>query len=169
VKLLSTDRRAARTKSTRRKLARLVGSFLTEMHRHDAGRTLPLLHAARLNTPQLAVLEFVRTPRTVSAIADHIGLSRPATSQLVNKLVRRHLVRRSENTEDRRQKTVLLNRPGAAWLEKVEDARVTRFEASLALLPARTTAMLTRALAEAVAVMHQSGAHRKHRRLRHGV
>ena len=139
------------------------------MHRHDAGRTLPLLHAARLNTPQLAVLEFVRTPRTVSAIADHIGLSRPATSQLVNKLVRRHLVRRSENTEDRRQKTILLNRPGAAWLEKVEDARVARFETSLALLPATTATRLAQALADAVAAMEQSSATERKRRTRRGV
>jgi DNA-binding MarR family transcriptional regulator len=146
-------RRISRTVGFRRELVRLVGRFLSEMHRHDAGRTLPLLHLARLNTPQLAVLEFVRAPRTVSAIADHIGLSLPATSQLVNKLVRRRLVRRSEGTTDRRQKNILLNNPGAQWLERIEAGRVARFEASLALLPTHIAARLAQALAESVAAM----------------
>jgi hypothetical protein len=70
-------------------LGRLVSQFLTEMYRYDAGRTLPILHASKLTTPQLAVLEFARTPCTVSAAAEHVGLSRPATSQLVQKLVER--------------------------------------------------------------------------------
>ncbi len=156
MKLSSKTRKIHRAFANRRELARLVGRFLKEMHRHDAGRTLPLLHLARLNTPQLAVLEFVRMPRTVSAIADHIGLSLPATSQLVNKLVRRRLVRRSEGTTDRRQKNILLNSEGSEWLEKVEAARVARFEASLALLPAHIGTRLAQALAESVAAMEKA-------------
>jgi hypothetical protein len=50
------------------------------MHRYHAGRTLPILHAVRLTTPQLAVLEFTRQPQTVSAVATYLGLSRPATN-----------------------------------------------------------------------------------------
>jgi DNA-binding MarR family transcriptional regulator len=84
------------------------------MHRYDAGRTLPILHAAKLTTPQVAVLEFVREPQTVSAVANYLGLSRPATSQLIDKLVRGRLISRKEGTIDRRERSVILNAKGRA-------------------------------------------------------
>jgi DNA-binding MarR family transcriptional regulator len=146
-------------KGTRKKQARLadlVGRFLREMHRYDVGRTLALLHEAELTTPQLAVLEFVRVSRTVSAVGEHVGLSRPATSQMVEKLVQRRLVRRSEGAVDRRERAVALTAKGTALIEKIAAARATRFEASLALLPPRTAARLAGALAEAVAAFEKS-------------
>ena len=136
--------------TTRPALERLVGEFLDEMHRYDAGRTLPILHAARLTTPQLAVLEFAGRPRTVSAIAAHIGLSRPATSQLIQKLFERQLVRRSEGLADRRERTVALTARGASLLESIAAARAARFHASLAALPAVTAGRLEDALAATV-------------------
>ena len=141
--------------ASRSALERLVGEFLAEMHRFDAGRTLPLLHTARLSTPQLAVLEFVRLPRTVSQTADHIGLSRPATSQLVQKLVERQLVRRSEGLADRRERAVVLAARGVSLLDGIAAARAARFHASLAELPARTAARLEGALAEAVEALQR--------------
>ena len=93
-------------------LTKLVTLFLGEMHRFDAGRTLPLLHAAKLTTPQLAALEFVFERRTISAVASYLGLSRPATSQMIHKLVRRGLVRRFEGATDRREKAVVLTPKG---------------------------------------------------------
>jgi len=89
---------------TTRSLTRLVALFLGELHRFDAGRTLPLLHSAKLTTPQLAALEFVFELRTISSVASYLGLSRPATSQMVHKLVRRGLIRRSEGSVDRRER-----------------------------------------------------------------
>jgi DNA-binding MarR family transcriptional regulator len=129
---------------------RLVWQFLTAMHRYDAGRTLPILHAANLTTPQLAVLEFVHLPRTMSAVALHIGLSRPATSQMIDKLVRRRLVRRSEGTKDRREKAVLLSAKGDSLLKNITRARAARFDASLAVLSPAVVAKLAVALADVV-------------------
>lgn len=123
------------------------------MHAHDAGRTLPLLHAARLTTPQLAVLEHIRMPRTVSAIANHVGLSRPATSQMIEKLVQRRLVRRFEGSRDRREKAVVLSASGIALLDRIAAARTARFADSLSVLPARIATRLAVALAEAVAIL----------------
>jgi DNA-binding MarR family transcriptional regulator len=85
-------------------LGHMVTRFMSMMHRYDAGRTLPLMHAPKLTTPQFAVLEFVRHLRTVSAVAVHVGLSRPATSQMIDKLADRRLVRRSEGLADRRER-----------------------------------------------------------------
>lgn len=151
---LSTRRsQQVHSENHKQELVRLVGCFMHAMHAHDAGRTLPLLHATKLTTPQLAVLEFVRTPRTVSAIADHVALSRPATSQMIQKLVQRRLIRRFDGSTDRRKKTIALSPTGAALLERISAARMARFGASLSVLPARVAAQLARALVEAVAVL----------------
>jgi DNA-binding MarR family transcriptional regulator len=136
-------------------LTKLVTLFLSEMHRFDAGRTLPLLHAAKLTTPQLAALEFVFERRTISEVASYLGLSRPATSQMIHKLVRRGLVRRSEGDADRREKAVVLTGKGRVLLEKIAAARSKRFAASVSMLPKRTASRLKGALRETV--QHMDG------------
>jgi DNA-binding MarR family transcriptional regulator len=142
----------------RRSLARLVNRFLGEMHRYDAGRTLPLMHAEKLTTPQLAVLEFVRVARTVSAVALHVGLSRPATSQMINKLVHRGLVRRSEGSVDRREKAVTLTSKGLSLLDKISAARAARFQSSLADLSPGVASRLKQTLVDVVAELDKARA-----------
>ena len=138
------------------RLARLVVRFVSAMHRYDDGRTLTLMHTEKLTTPQLAVLEFVRAPRTVSAIAVHVGLSRPATSQMIHKLVKRRLVRRSEGTLDRREKAVELSASGITLLEKISRFRASRFRASLAALSPATAGRLGMALEGVVAELERT-------------
>lgn len=137
-------------------LARLVGRFMGEMHRFDMGRTLRIMQSEKLTTAQAAVLEFVRSPRTVSAVALHLGLSLPATSQMIGKLVRRRLVRRFEGTLDRRERTLVLSAPGGRLLQSIASARHARFEASLSVLPPRVAARLEGALMEAVGALEKS-------------
>jgi DNA-binding MarR family transcriptional regulator len=134
-------------------LGTLVDRFLRAMHRHDAGRTLPILHAAKLTTPQVAALEFIRETKTISAVAIHLGLSRPATSQLVDKLVRGGLVRRKEGATDRRQRHVILSAEGAALVDRLATARSARFAASLAALPTPVAARFHSVLEEVVGAL----------------
>ncbi len=135
----------------------LLGSgvyrFLSAMHRYDAGRTLPILHAAKLTTPQLAALEFARESRTVSMIATHLGLSRPAASQLIDKLVRGGLVRRVEGTLDRRQRNVILSAKGRALAGRIAAARAARFDASLAVLAPDLAARFASILDEVIGAL----------------
>lgn len=143
-------------KSSDEELGALVERFMREMHRFDGGRTLPLLHSASLTTPQLAVLEFTRTPRLVSDVATFVGLSRPATSQLVDKLTRVGLVRRSPGTSDRRQRYVALSAKGANLVDRVAAARAARFRASLASVPAGLAKRFAQVLAEVVSSLNAS-------------
>lgn len=137
------------------RLAHLVVRFMSAVHRYDAGRTLPLMHEEKLTTPQIAVLEFVRMPRTISAIAEHVGLSRPATSQMINKLVQRRLVRRSEGILDRREKAVELSGSGITLLQKIGRFRSTRFAAALAVLAPATAEGLGSALDSVIAELEE--------------
>jgi DNA-binding MarR family transcriptional regulator len=131
-------------------LGALVYRFMGAMHRYDAGRTLPILHAARLTTPQLAALEFTREPRTMSAVATHLGLSRPAASQMIEKLVTARLVRRIEGKTDRRQRHIILSAKGRALVERIAAARVARFDASFAALPPALANRFERILTQVV-------------------
>jgi len=142
----------------RSSLGRLVARFLAEMHRYDGGRTLPVLHQSGLTTPQLAVLELVRVPCTVSAVAEHLGLSRPASSQLVQKLVERGLLIRSEGKADRRERALVVSPSGESLLGEIAAARAARFEAALAVLPARTASRLKSGLSAAVEALHDAPA-----------
>jgi len=142
-------------------LTKLVTLFLGEMHRFDAGRTLPLLHSAKLTTPQLAALEFVFERRTISTVASYLGLSRPATSQMIHKLVRRGLVRRSEGAADRREKAVVLTPKGRLQLQQIAAARTARFAESVSVLPKRVVNRLKGALREAVWHMEKAASERK--------
>ncbi len=137
-------------------LGLLVYRFMAAMHRYDAGRTLPILHAAKLTTPQLAVLEWTRQPRTLSALATHLGLSRPATSQLVDKLVRAGLVHRTEGKLDRRERNIVLGAKGKTLVERIASARTARFEASLALLAPSVATQFERILADVVDALSQT-------------
>lgn len=75
-----------------------------------------------LSVPQFRALGFVdRHPETsVSAVAEHLGLSVAATSRLVDALVARGLVQRQVSTIDRRFVTLVLSPEGVTVRE---DAR----------------------------------------------
>jgi DNA-binding MarR family transcriptional regulator len=145
-------------------LTKLISRFLGEMHRFDAGHTLPMLHAQKLTTPQLAALEFVFERRTISEVATFLGLSRPATSQMIHKLVGRGLIRRSEGVTDRREKAVVLTAKGRVLLERVAAARTARLAASISCLPARTANRLKGALREVIERLETSGSSSRPRR-----
>jgi DNA-binding MarR family transcriptional regulator len=144
----------------RDRLGQLIGAFMTELHRYDRGRTLPLLHRAGLTTPQLATLEALRESRTPSAVARDLGLSRPATSQMIDKLVRRKLVHRTEGRIDRRQRSVVVSARGRDLIQRIHDARAARFEASLAALPSAMRARLAATLGAVVGALRAPAAER---------
>jgi DNA-binding MarR family transcriptional regulator len=139
------------------RLGPLVYRFLGAMHRYDAGRTLPILRAAKLTTPQLAVLEIAREPHTVSTVATYLGLSRPATSQLIDKLVRGRFVRRIEGTTDRRKRNIILRAKGKALLDSLAAARAARFDSSLAVLPPAAASRFQLILTEVVNALSAAG------------
>ena len=75
----------------------------------------------RLGFTQLAALYVLADGKTttVADLADALGRSPSATSRLVDGLVRRRLVERRLETEDRRQRTLWLTQRGQALLRVV--------------------------------------------------
>lgn len=91
----------------------------------------------RLGFTQLAALYVLAEGRTttVGDLADVIGRSPSATSRLVDGLVRRRLVERRSEIEDRRQRTIWLTPRGRAVLRVVDRGRAQQFLDAVRPLP----------------------------------
>jgi DNA-binding MarR family transcriptional regulator len=80
--------------------------------------------AANLSVPQFRLLRFVRrNPGTsLSPVAEHLGTTMPAASQLVERLVRAGLVTREQHPDERRRVELRLTEAGGATIAEC-DAR----------------------------------------------
>lgn len=78
--------------------------------------------AAGLSVPQFRLMLFVRRNPGVSlsGLADHLGTTLPAASQLVERLVRSGLVSRVQHPEERRRVELRLTEAGAAALAECD-------------------------------------------------
>src|SRR3954454_15203273 len=83
----------------------------------------------RLGVTQLAALYVLADggTTTVGELAEQLGRSPSATSRLVEGLVRRRLVERRAEPEDRRQRSLALTHRGQALLRAVDRARADQF------------------------------------------
>jgi len=103
----------------------------------------------RLGFTQLAALYVLADggTTTIGELAESIGRSPSATSRLVDGLVRRRLVERREELEDRRQRTLLLTQRGRALLRVVDRARADQFLTAVRPLPTAERAIVAMGVA----------------------
>jgi DNA-binding MarR family transcriptional regulator len=103
----------------------------------------------RLGFTQLAALYVLADGRTttVTDLADAIGRSPSATSRLIDGLVRRRLVERRPETEDRRQRTLWLTQRGQAVLRVVDRARADQFLTAVRPMPSAERALIAMGVA----------------------
>jgi DNA-binding MarR family transcriptional regulator len=71
-------------------------------------------HGANISIPQFRTLRFIqRHPdSSLSNLADHMGLTPPSVSKLVDGLVKQKLINRQESSTDRRRLTLELTQAG---------------------------------------------------------
>lgn len=110
-------------------LLRLLRMFM----RHSVDDMTALLREHGLSMPQIGALQLLRAegPQTVSAVADHLNLSLGATSHLVERLVQKDLVARTENPADRRQKLVSLRPAGMDLIAEIDRRSAASMQALL--------------------------------------
>ena len=103
----------------------------------------------RLGFTQLAALYVLAdgSTMTVGELADEIGRSPSATSRLIDGLVRRRLVERQQEPEDRRQRTLRLTQRGRAILRVVDRGRADQFLGAVRPLPAGERAIVAMGVA----------------------
>lgn len=93
--------------------------------------------APSLSVSQFRVLTFLsRNPGTpLTSVTDHLGVSRSTASALVDRLVRRQLVSRTEDPHERRCVMLTLTPTGVQHLQQARDATCARLTKVLAGLP----------------------------------
>jgi len=104
--------------------------------------------AVEMSVPHFRTLTFVynNNGASLSDVAEHIGLSLPAMSTLVDGLVSSGLIFREENREDRRRMTLSLTRRGRAKLDSAYKATRVQLSKSLRRLSSSDCAMTVAAL-----------------------
>lgn len=100
--------------------------------------------AGILSVPQVRALTYLRHHRgaSLAVLAEHLGISSPTASALVERLVRRGLVRRVPDPRERRRVVLDLTPRGVRLLERV--LRTTRAHVRrrlVSLEPARLEAL----------------------------
>ena len=84
---------------------------------------------------------------TIADLADTLGRSPSAVSRLADGLVQRQLVERTQDSEDRRQRTLRLTGRGLALMGLVDRARAQEFLAIVRPLPAAERAVVAMGVA----------------------
>jgi DNA-binding MarR family transcriptional regulator len=84
---------------------------------------------------------------TVADLADALGRSPSATSRLVDGLVARQLLERNQDSEDRRQRTLVITGRGQALLGIVDRARAEEFLSIVRPLPTAERALVAMGVA----------------------
>ena len=101
--------------------------------------------APELSVPQFRVLAYLNRNAggSLSEVADHIGLTRPAMSVLVDGLVNRKLVTRETDPSDRRRLNLTLTRAGQSLYGAARQHTQARLAARLQTLsPAERGALV---------------------------
>ena len=103
----------------------------------------------RLGFTQLAGLYVLAegSATTIGELADVLGRSPSAASRLVDGLVKRRLVERQAEPEDRRQRLVALTQRGHALLRLVDRARADQFLTAVRPLPTAERALVAMGVA----------------------
>jgi DNA-binding MarR family transcriptional regulator len=101
-----------------------------------------------LSVPQFRMLIFLgRHPgATLSEVTNHIGLTRPTMSKMVDGLVRRGWIARETADTDRRCIELRLTEGGLAVVEDVRELTRRRLDESLCALSSEDRAVIVRAL-----------------------
>jgi DNA-binding MarR family transcriptional regulator len=94
--------------------------------------------APSLSIPQFRVLTFLsrRPGAPLSSVAEHLGVTRSTASAIVDRLVRRNLVSRTEHPQERRCVVLMLTPAGAQHLQQAREAASARMAKVLAGLSA---------------------------------
>ena len=113
-------------------------------------RLFSLSHArvlAEMPLAQLRICSFLHDgPRSMSAIADELGMSTSAVTQIADRMERGGLVERSATQEDRRLKHLHLTPHAQKLMEDRRSDRTRRAAEALALLPSSVRSDLISAL-----------------------
>jgi DNA-binding MarR family transcriptional regulator len=129
---------------------RAFKDFRAVVWRDPMRQSIKFLHQHNMSLAGIVTLMTLRERGglSLSDLANETGLSPAAESQLVDKLVREGLVRRTEHRSDRRRKQVALTARGTAFLGRMDGSHASAALAVLRQIPAATLRKIANGLDE---------------------
>lgn len=131
---LSAERKPAADPSSPEAVAAQLATFLRHLTTACDGPFLEAVSQQDLTLGQLKTMSLLAHAAhrlSVKDVAQQLGISLPSASRAIDPLVRRRLVARQEDAEDRRVKRLELTAKGDALVERLTAARVSSFERML--------------------------------------
>lgn len=81
-------------------------------------------HESGLSMQQIRALFYIHeSPRGITNIGDHLGITKAAASQMIDKMVEQGFITRAEDPQDRRSKHITLTEKGILAMQKSIEAR----------------------------------------------
>jgi DNA-binding MarR family transcriptional regulator len=152
---MQVSSRGSRIEPAPSELARLFTGFFRFMTVTTDGPFLQQVTDLDLSLGQLKLLWLLyELPAesggefSVKELAEHLGISLPTASRALDPLVKRRLVARREDADDRRIKRVRLTARGETVVARLLAARIVAFENVLGLLSESEREKLVEALEE---------------------
>jgi DNA-binding MarR family transcriptional regulator len=132
-------------------LGKKLAEFVNKVS-HTRGRTLTFMTEANVTVTQAILMDHVLNgvAATPSELSDVMGLSLSSASQMIDRLVKFGFLERFENPDDRRRKTIIATAAARQFLEKLQNIRVTEFEAGISGLSPTTRDLLRTAIMRAL-------------------
>ena len=105
-------------------------------------------YKSELSLPQLQSLALVshRPGASVSAVAEHLGLSLPSASKIVDALVLRGLLTREASADDRRRVKLRLTAQGSVLFNAATNFALVELARALSMLPDSDLKTIIRAM-----------------------
>ncbi|MFZ5477646.1 MAG: MarR family winged helix-turn-helix transcriptional regulator [Myxococcota bacterium] len=144
------------------RLNQLLTELMGALHRHSTGESLRIMVEEGITLPQLVALQRLQHggPTTVSGLHDCLNLSASATSHLVDRLVERGFVERTEDPADRRQKRVAIAPAGGGLIDRLARSRVAELDAAVSSLDPELVARLFGVFEQVIARLNPEGERR---------
>ena len=104
--------------------------------------------AIEISIPQFRTLVFInrRSGASLSDAAEHMGLTLPSMSAMIDGLVSRNLVIRRTDSQDRRRMTLTLTERGRTTLQKAKESTLAYLSELLKSTPAADRAVLMKGM-----------------------
>jgi DNA-binding MarR family transcriptional regulator len=120
--------------------------------RRAIGETLHLIQSADLSVSQLAALIVTQRegPLTLTALSAGLSMSLSNTSYVTDQLVKRGLLTRIEDCNDRRQKVIAISGAAVELLDQIVQVRINSIEDTMVAVPIELRQQLEAVLAQVV-------------------
>ena len=130
-------------------LAADLYALVVYLHKHCNSDLFEAVGTLELTLTQIKLLHHLddeSSQLTLKEAAESVHVSLPAASRMVDDLVRRGFVARTEDSEDRRMKRVRLTADGGAVIRRLNAARLSGFESFATTLTPTEREQLAQAL-----------------------